>query len=336
LTASLFITDEGNKGCTFGHVDKWTGLCYTLPVMNKEMRWPALLLLGFFVWQLLPNRGAAATVASADTNPGGRLAASSPTVDHTAVAEMAASLNQLRRRHNLPPYQSNATLTRLAQAQAERMAALQRVTHQGAGNSSAAARASGAGYPERATEIIYGGPGDQQRAIDWWLNSSLHKSLILSDRYFEFGVGRAVGANNFTYWAIVMGADRPAAVASGLPVANDQQATPAVLDAIQSDLQRPPQTRHQAPPPSNRPASAKIGQPLSPQHESYLASQNSTLPFDANDEAPMPGKAATTTTPAEATAVTGVEGVIVATLLIVATALYVKRSYLELFWRSSP
>jgi hypothetical protein len=304
--------------------------------MSKEIRWPAMLLLASLWWYILPGGPAIVAPAAAAVIPNTLASAPYTTVDRVAVEGMATAVNGLRRQHNLPLYQRHSTLDRLAQSQADRMAALQSVTHLGADNSSAAERVAAAGYPERATEIIYGGPGDHERAVHWWLNSSLHKSLILSDRYYEFGVGRAVGANDFTYWAIVMGAGTSAAAAVssppveiGPPPGSSQLTIPPVPGSVQSDLQRPPQARLQAPFPSSPPAPrAKTVQPIATHRESYLAGQNSTLPFDPGDAALLPAQAATPGTAPEAALGTGIEGGVVALVFLLATAFYVRRSHL--------
>jgi uncharacterized protein YkwD len=306
--------------------------------MSKGIRWPAILLLASLWWYILPGGPTAVAPAAASANPNTLASAGYTAVDRVAVEVMATAVNGLRRRHNLPLYQRHSTLDRLAQSQAERMAALQSVTHLGADNSSAAERATAAGYPERATEIIYGGPGDHEKAVHWWLNSSLHKSLILSDRYFEFGVGRAVGANDFTYWAIVMGAGASAAAAVsgppveiGPPAGSSQLTIPPVPGSVQGDLQRSPHARLQAPLPSSPSAPrAKTVQPAATHRESYLAGQNSTLPFDPGDAALLPAQAATSDTAPKAALGTGIEGGLVALVLLLATAFYVRRSHLGL------
>jgi hypothetical protein len=325
LVESLTNTAKSAKGCRPAAVEKRAALCYTLAVMRKGIWRLLLLLLCSIGWHAFAEA-----------------------VGPAPMEKMATAVNQLRRQHGLPGYVSHPTLVRLAQAQAERMAALQSATHLGAGNSSAADRAAGAGYTDRATEIIYGGPGDHQKAIAWWLNSSLHKSLILSDRYFEFGVGRAEGANGHTYWAIVMGAGTPAV--AGTPVvagpaaeeaqppatsaqpgepADHEQTAPttsagATLTDSGHDSRRPPATRQQAPRPSSQAGPAKAGQPH-PSPAAERPSREEVAPPAVHPLDPVSLSNAFATKELPVTDVrTGFAGGIILALMI-ATAVYVRR-----------
>jgi hypothetical protein len=319
LVESLTNTAKSAKGCRTAAIEKRAALCYTLAVMRKGIWRLLLLLLCSIGWHAFAEA-----------------------VGPAPMEEMATAVNQLRRQHGLPAYVSHPTLVRLARAQAERMAALQSVTHLGAGNSSAADRAAGAGYTDRATEIIYGGPGDHQKAIAWWLNSSLHKSLILSDRYFEFGIGRAEGANGHTYWAIVMGAGTPAGAGPaaeeaqlppttaqpGEPAGHEQSASTtsagASLTDSGHDSRRPPAARQQAPLRSSQAGPAKADQPRpSPPSERpprYEVAPPAVHPLD-----PVSLSSAVPTKELPVTDVwTGFAGGIILALMIV-TAVYVRR-----------
>lgn len=308
-------------------------------MLNKGNHWPALLLLGSLWWYTLPGGLTAVVPASAAAQPGRQLVADEPALAPSTTDVMATAVNHLRRRHNLPPYQSNATLVALAQSQANRMAALQSVTHVGVNNSDAAKRAAAAGYPDRATEIIYGGPGSHDRAIAWWLNSSLHQSLLLSDRYFEFGVGRAVGANDHTYWAIVIGAavlttvvepeaSEPQVSSAGTPpLASGHPVPAAAEEATNSVQQRPPQTRSRAPLRSILEVPEKTFRRAIP-HNPAVSIRH--LPPPQSDAATLtrPVEPATAAAPPSDMVVAGLGGGVVASLLL-AAAVYRKRSSLR-------
>ncbi len=115
-------------------------------------------------------------------------------------------INQYRSQNGLFVLQNNAALTTVAQNQAETMAANGSVSHlDGLGNR-VDVRASQVGYNGRVTELIFGTSGGASRALEWWQGSELHRSLLLSSRYVEIGVGAAFNANDgWTYWVVVLG-----------------------------------------------------------------------------------------------------------------------------------
>ncbi len=40
-----------------------------------------------------------------------------------------------------------------------------------------------------SNEIIYSGNGGPKGAVKWWMNSPIHKPIVLSDEYAQVGIG---------------------------------------------------------------------------------------------------------------------------------------------------
>ena len=149
---------------------------------------------------------------------------------HSQVTTVARDLiNQFRNRNGLASFQANEQLATAAQRHAEYMANVAFVDHYDANGNRVDVRAVSAGYEGRVTELIFGSSGDAGRAVGWWRESELHRTLLLSQRYVEIGVGAAVNNNDgWTYWVVVLGDGTGDEVATGELVANTP--VPAVVD----------------------------------------------------------------------------------------------------------
>ncbi len=92
----------------------------------------------------------------------------------------------------------NSSLTRSAQAYADLMAQDQWFDHIGPAGSTFASRIRSAGYPGGwLSEVLYIGPkGDRPtRIVAMWLDSPVHRSVLLAEPFTEIGVGCAVSGD---------------------------------------------------------------------------------------------------------------------------------------------
>lgn len=149
-----------------------------------------------------------------------------------AAAEILQGVNQIRAEHGLPPYRYNGTLSIAAQNHANWMANNVIYSHTGAGGSSPQGRAAAAGYQGYVAENIVGGwHMTPRQGIIWWRNSSLHYSMMVSNRYTEAGVGYASNGTENMY-VLVMGRPADAATIAAAP-ANEPQSEPLMVTPIE-------------------------------------------------------------------------------------------------------
>jgi LysM repeat protein len=135
----------------------------------------------------------------------------------TAVQAQTASaifqeVNQFRQNNGLIPFQYSSALAAAAQNQASYMAANNVFSsHVGAGGSTPYSRAVAAGYVGRISENIVGGTGmTAARGVNWWINSPIHYSTLVTSRYQEAGTGFATnGSENFYVLVVGQPSDAP-------------------------------------------------------------------------------------------------------------------------------
>lgn len=135
-------------------------------------------------------------------------------------AEIFARVNAIRAEHGLPPYLWNEQLAIAARRHANDMAATGWISHTGPNGDGYRDRARDAGYPAFSwglfvSENTFGGMGDLDAAMTWWMNSPVHRSQILSTRFREIGAASA-SRGGYTYYDITFG-DRPDVPASAPP-----------------------------------------------------------------------------------------------------------------------
>lgn len=140
------------------------------------------------------------------------LASASPLAAQTNLtAELLSRINTVRLTQGLAPYALNSALTAAAQRHSQDMAATSKVDHTGSDNSSYRERILAAGYGQWSigpvvNESLYGGTGGANIVFDWWMSVDTHRNQILSARYREIGLAAVTGANGWTYWTAVFGA----------------------------------------------------------------------------------------------------------------------------------
>ncbi|WP_034383544.1 CAP domain-containing protein [Deinococcus sp. YIM 77859] len=92
-----------------------------------------------------------------------------------------------------------------ARTQAGYMSSSGRITHAGAGGSTPRLRAASTGVQAvSVTEIIYMGPGvNPQGAVQWWLGSAVHCTVLTDPRYTHAGASVVQGARGTAYVVVL-------------------------------------------------------------------------------------------------------------------------------------
>ena len=119
--------------------------------------------------------------------------------------------NRERVRASLTPLRRNADLARVAQLQAEQMAAAGKLGHEVPGSRypTLASRMRLIGYQYRAVgENVAEGYTSGAALMAGWMTSPAHRANILSARYAETGVGMARARSGRTYTAQVFARPR--------------------------------------------------------------------------------------------------------------------------------
>jgi hypothetical protein len=125
-----------------------------------------------------------------------------------AAQIIADLINQTRANHGLPPYQLDSRLIHSSQRHNLDMAHNNFTGHTGSDGSTPLQRMSEAGYNWHfGGEIIgWGFSGSHQAMLNWWMNSSIHRQMILSSNYEHFGLSYvfAPGSDWGHYWTVNM------------------------------------------------------------------------------------------------------------------------------------
>jgi uncharacterized protein YkwD len=119
--------------------------------------------------------------------------------------------NRERVRASLSPLRRNADLTRVAQLQAEQMAAAGKLAHEVPGSRypTLASRMKLIGYQYRSVgENVAEGYTSGAALMAGWMTSAPHRANIMSVRYTETGVGMARARSGRTYTAQVFARPR--------------------------------------------------------------------------------------------------------------------------------
>lgn len=124
------------------------------------------------------------TLASIPDAPGGEM-----------QAQLFQRINAIRAEHGLPAFQYSLKLEIAAQTHVVDMQSHGLRSHRGSDGSMYYERLTAAGYTpaERwgsANETI-GWGNNLDRQISWWMNSTIHRNIILSSHYTEIGIGYA-------------------------------------------------------------------------------------------------------------------------------------------------
>lgn len=137
-------------------------------------------------------------VPAPETPTDGVVSPSTPaTVPDAPSGEMQRQLferiNAIRAEHGLAPFHYNLKLETAAQTHTVDMQSHGLRSHKGSDGTMYYERLVTAGYTPAdrwgaANETI-GWGNNLDRQISWWMNSSVHRSIILSSHYTEIGIG---------------------------------------------------------------------------------------------------------------------------------------------------
>jgi uncharacterized protein YkwD len=116
----------------------------------------------------------------------------------TFSRKLLSDTNEARVREGRGELTINSSLTRSAQAYADLMAQYQWFDHIGPDGSTLASRIRSAGYTGGwLGEVLYIGPKDDGPTgiVAMWLDSPVHRSVLLAEPFTEIGVGCAVSGD---------------------------------------------------------------------------------------------------------------------------------------------
>jgi hypothetical protein len=128
---------------------------------------------------------------------------------------LITEVNALRVSNNLPPYQINPVLMRIAQTHADYIASTGVMTQFSADGRRPFQRAMAAGYSVAGDisagglfgELIHSGANlTPVEAVAFWRNDSVQRGIMLSPEFMDAGAGMAV-ANGVTYYVLDVGAE---------------------------------------------------------------------------------------------------------------------------------
>lgn len=123
----------------------------------------------------------------------------------TLVGDTIAVINQARTRARCAPLTSHSALVRSATGHSKRMATRRQLSHQLPGEPSFARRIAAAGYrAKRASEALAQGPRSAQQVVTAWLNSPVHRAILLDCKLRDVGISVFAGGNT-TWWTLNAG-----------------------------------------------------------------------------------------------------------------------------------
>ena len=145
-----------------------------------------------------------------------------------SAADPAAMVSDFRMQHREGRVTSDPTLKRIAQNQANAMAAKGVMDHDVLGSFSSRMSPANAGH---AAENIAYGYDSFQKTLDQWINSPGHRKNLLLQNASWVGVASARGATDGrTYWAMVIAGGyekpKPAGAKSASPAGKQKVQTP--------------------------------------------------------------------------------------------------------------
>jgi uncharacterized protein YkwD len=163
-----------------------------------------------FLRSLLASLGRAPAPKPAPTPAPPRPAPVPPPAPAPAPGDEAAQLlaehNARRSEAGLPEWVSSAKLQAAAKGHAMVMAQLGRMEHSGIGDGDPGSRLRGVGYAFRwCGENIARGQRDVAEAMTSWMNSTDHRSNILSAHFTEAGFAVAYSARGDAFWCADFG-----------------------------------------------------------------------------------------------------------------------------------
>lgn len=110
---------------------------------------------------------------------------------------VAMAINQMRTQAGLPPLALNSLLNQAAQNHVNDMIANYNYSHAGSDGSNVRQRVQRTGYAASPwVSENWVSVNDPSMAIQWWMNSYVHRNNILNGNWHELGIGGAYQAGN--------------------------------------------------------------------------------------------------------------------------------------------
>jgi len=106
-----------------------------------------------------------------------------------AAQTVAMAINQMRVQAGLPPLAINGMLNYAAQVHVDDMVNNQNYSHTGSDGSSVRQRVQRTGYGNAWASENWVSVNDPSMAIQWWMNSTIHRNNILNGNWHELGIG---------------------------------------------------------------------------------------------------------------------------------------------------
>lgn len=118
-------------------------------------------------------------------------------------------LNGVRADNGSAPLTYDARLGRAAQAHANDMLAMQRMTHTGSDGSNAGQRITRQGYDWITWgENVARGYQNEAAVLNGWVNSPGHQANNINPNFEDFALAKA-GSGSNQFWALVFATERP-------------------------------------------------------------------------------------------------------------------------------
>ncbi|MGV8853885.1 MAG: CAP domain-containing protein [Devosia sp.] len=146
---------------------------------------------------------AAATALAACSSTIPVLPKSASTPETLSDAEIMLAINAVRKANGAPAWTYNVQLENAARSQARLMASRDTLSHNL--GVTLRERVTATGYIGAVGENVAKGYKDLPGAIQGWMNSSGHRSTLLSDKFTEFGLAAATTASGKVYWSMIAG-----------------------------------------------------------------------------------------------------------------------------------
>lgn len=128
-----------------------------------------------------------------------------PTVTLSPLEEaMFARINEVRAQYGLHAYTIHPSLQQAADRHVADMARFSRRSHTGSDGSIPRTRMAQAGYPGSTVNESIGWGYNTDSMVNFWLNSPVHRRMLLSSTYTEIGVGHEnPSGRNWGHWWVL-------------------------------------------------------------------------------------------------------------------------------------
>lgn len=147
--------------------------------------------------------GAATTLSACATTIPLLPASANASPDALSREQIIGAVNAVRAANGAPAWSYSVQLEEAARSQARLMAAKNTMSHDL--GVTLRQRVTAAGYTGAVGENVGRGYTSLGGVIEGWMNSSGHRSTLLSPKFVEFGLATATGSGGKRYWAMIAG-----------------------------------------------------------------------------------------------------------------------------------